>query len=81
MRASATAKVPSLRVERRLLREGCVLLGAADMISVVIRMTLIQLATPDDMRGRVSAVTMMFVGASNELGEFERMWIRTANRS
>jgi hypothetical protein len=46
------------------------LAGAADMISVYIRQTLIQLATPDEMRGRVSAVTMMFVGASNELGEF-----------
>lgn len=44
--------------------------GAADMVSVYIRQTLIQLATPDDMRGRVSAVTNMFVGASNELGEF-----------
>jgi MFS family permease len=44
--------------------------GATDMVSVYIRQTLIQLATPDAMRGRVSAVTMMFVGASNELGEF-----------
>lgn len=44
--------------------------GAADMVSVYIRQTLIQLATPDDMRGRVSSVTSMFVGASNELGEF-----------
>jgi MFS family permease len=44
--------------------------GAADMVSVYIRQTLIQLATPDEMRGRVSAVTNMFVGASNELGEF-----------
>ena len=44
--------------------------GAADMVSVYIRQTLVQLATPDQMRGRVSAVTMMFVGASNELGEF-----------
>jgi MFS family permease len=46
------------------------LAGACDMVSVYIRQTLIQLATPDEMRGRVSAVTMMFVGASNELGEF-----------
>lgn len=45
--------------------------GAADMVSVVIRMTLIQLETPDAMRGRVSAVGAVFVGASNELGEFE----------
>jgi len=46
-------------------------LGASDMVSVNIRSSLIQLATPDAMRGRVSAVNMMFVGASNELGEFE----------
>ncbi len=46
------------------------LLGAADMISVYIRETLIQLWTPDKLRGRVNAVNMMFVGASNELGEF-----------
>jgi MFS family permease len=46
------------------------LLGAADMISVVIRMTIIQLQTPDDMRGRVSAVNSLFVTASNQLGDF-----------
>jgi predicted MFS family arabinose efflux permease len=45
-------------------------LGSADMISVVIRMTLIQLETPDDMRGRVSAVNSLFVSASNQLGDF-----------
>ena len=45
-------------------------MGAADMISVYIRETLIQLWTPDRLRGRVSAVNMVFVGASNELGEF-----------
>ena len=45
-------------------------LGAADMISVVIRMTLIQLETTDDMRGRVSAVNSLFVIASNQLGDF-----------
>jgi MFS family permease len=51
---------------------GClVLLGATDMISVVVRQTLIQTHTPDAMRGRVSAVNMVFIGASNELGEFE----------
>ena len=44
--------------------------GAADMISVYVRMTLIQLATPDAMRGRVNAVNMLFIGSSNELGEF-----------
>jgi MFS family permease len=47
------------------------LAGAADLVSVVMRHTLIQLNTPDDMRGRVSAVSLVFVGASNELGEFE----------
>ena len=46
------------------------MLGAADMISVVIRMTLIQLETTDDMRGRVSAVNSLFVIASNQLGDF-----------
>ncbi len=46
-------------------------LGAADMISVVVRSTLIQTRTPDAMRGRVGAVNMVFIGASNELGEFE----------
>lgn len=45
-------------------------LGAVDMISVYIRETLVQLATPDAVRGRVNAVNMVFVGASNELGEF-----------
>lgn len=45
-------------------------IGAADMVSVYIRQTLIQLKTPDDVRGRVSAVNMTFIGASNELGEF-----------
>ncbi len=44
--------------------------GGADMVSVVIRQTLVQLDTPDDMRGRVSAVNSVFIGASNELGEF-----------
>lgn len=44
--------------------------GAADMISVVIRQTLVQLETPDDMRGRVSAVNSVFIGTSNQLGEF-----------
>jgi len=46
-------------------------LGATDMVSVNIRSSLIQLSTPDTMRGRVSAVSMLFIGASNELGEFE----------
>lgn len=47
------------------------LLGASDMVSVVIRNTLVQVATPDEMRGRVSAVNMLFIGASNEFGQFE----------
>jgi len=47
------------------------LTGASDMISVVIRGILVQLATPDEMRGRVNAVDMLFIGASNELGQFE----------
>jgi len=46
-------------------------LGASDMISVIIRGSLLQLATPPEMRGRVSAVNSLFIGASNELGEFE----------
>lgn len=46
-------------------------LGAADMISVVIRSSLVQLQTPDAMRGRVSAVNSVFIGTSNQLGEFE----------
>lgn len=45
--------------------------GAADMVSVVVRQTLVQLDTPDAMRGRVGAVSSMFIGASNQLGEFE----------
>lgn len=45
--------------------------GAADNISVVIRLTIMQLETPDEIRGRVSAVNSIFIGASNQLGEFE----------
>jgi hypothetical protein len=45
--------------------------GGADMVSVVVRQTLVQLETPDPMRGRVAAVNTLFVGASNQLGEFE----------
>lgn len=47
------------------------LAGAADSVSVVIRGSLLQLGTPPEMRGRVSAVNSLFIGASNELGEFE----------
>ena len=48
-----------------------VVTGAADSISVVVRSTLVQLETPNEMRGRVSAVNSIFIGASNQLGEFE----------
>ena len=44
--------------------------GAADMISVYVRSALVQLATPDHMRGRVGSLNSLFIGASNELGEF-----------
>ena len=47
------------------------LAGAFDNISVVVRGTLMQMLTPDEMRGRVSAVTVVFISSSNELGEFE----------
>jgi NADH:ubiquinone oxidoreductase subunit K len=47
------------------------LVGASDMVSVVVRGTLVQIATPDSVRGRVNAVDMIFIGASNEFGEFE----------
>jgi MFS family permease len=47
------------------------ILGGADMVSVYVRQTLIQIVTPDAMRGRVASVSFLFIGASNELGEFE----------
>jgi hypothetical protein len=47
------------------------LLGGADMISVFVRQSLVQIMTPNEMRGRVAAVSTLFIGASNELGEFE----------
>lgn len=53
-------------------------LGAADVVSVVVRSSLTQLATPDGMRGRVSAVNMLFIGSSNQLGEFESGMLATA---
>jgi MFS family permease len=46
-------------------------MGASDTVSVVIRFSLVQLATPDDMRGRVGAVNYLFVNTSNQLGQFE----------
>jgi len=60
-------------VSRNLLLSlvALLLVGATDMVSVIIRSTLVQVATPDQMRGRVNAVDMLFIGASNELGEFE----------
>jgi hypothetical protein len=48
-----------------------IILGVGDMVSVFIRGLLVQLETPDQIRGRVSAVNSVFIGASNELGEFE----------
>jgi MFS family permease len=48
-----------------------IIVGASDMVSVVVRSSLLQLATPPEMRGRVSAVNWLFIGASNEFGEFE----------
>jgi MFS family permease len=54
------------------LSMGCLFVaGAADTVSVVVRQTLVQAETPDGMRGRVAAVNSIFIGASNELGEFE----------
>lgn len=54
------------------LSVGCLfVLGASDMVSVLIRQTMVQIDTPDAMRGRVAAVNALFIGASNELGEFE----------
>ena len=47
------------------------MLGASDAVSIVIRFTLVQIETPDEKRGRVSAINYLFVGSSNTLGEFE----------
>jgi MFS family permease len=47
-----------------------IVLGAADMVSVVVRQTIVPLHTPDEMRGRVNAVSSLFVGTSNQLGDF-----------
>ena len=70
MRLAVEAGVPYLHdVGSGLL--ALLLLGASDMISVIIRATLTQLATPDAMRGRVTAVDMIFIGTSNEFGQFE----------
>jgi MFS family permease len=48
-----------------------VVMGASDMLSVFVRLTVVQITPPPEMRGRVNAVNMLFLGASNELGEFE----------
>ena len=56
------------------------LMGACDMVSVSLRETLMQLWTPDSVRGRVSAVNRVFIGASNELGEFRAGTVRLCNR-
>ena len=48
-----------------------VVMGGSDMLSVFVRLTLVQISPPPEMRGRVNAVNMLFIGASNELGEFE----------
>ena len=53
------------------LNAALVVMGASDMVSVYIRHLLVQLETPDAIRGRVSAVNSVFIGASNQLGEFE----------
>jgi len=60
-------------ISRSLIISLCMLflVGASDMVSVIIRATLVQIATPDEMRGRVNAIDMLFIGVSNELGEFE----------
>ena len=60
-----------LSTNMRVSLAALVVLGAADMISMYVRGSLIQLHTPDAMRGRVSSVSMLFISASNELGEFE----------
>ena len=69
------AGLAGLTVAETLRAEGyagpLTVLGAGDMVSVYIRHLLVQLQTPDDIRGRVSAVNSVFIGASNELGEFE----------
>ncbi len=58
-------------VEEDALGRALAVLGAADMISVYVRQSLVQIVTPDSMRGRVSAVSGLFISGSAELGEFE----------
>jgi len=68
-----TIPLSQLFAQRRFVRFlwALVITGAADNISVVIRSTLMQIDTPNEIRGRVSAVNSIFIGASNQLGEFE----------
>jgi MFS family permease len=65
-----TTTVFALSTSFALSLASLMVLGAADLISIVVRQTLIQLRTPDEMRGRVSAVNSLFVGTSNQLGDF-----------
>jgi MFS family permease len=67
----ASTVVFGLSTSFELSLAALVVLGASDNVSVVIRQTLVQLQTPDEMRGRVYAVNSLFVGTSNQLGEFE----------
>jgi MFS family permease len=67
---AVTTVVFALSASLPLTLLALVVLGGADVVSVVIRQTLVQLRTPDEMRGRVSAVNMMFIGTSNQLGDF-----------
>ena len=60
-----------LSTDLRLSLAALAVLGASDLLSVVIRQALVQIRTPDAMRGRVSAVHSLFTGTSNQLGEFE----------
>ena len=70
MKRIVPESIPELRLMPMLLG-GLAVLGGLDQVSVVIRGTLMLVRTPDALRGRVNAVHNMFVGASNELGEFE----------
>ena len=67
----AATVVFGLSADARLSFLMLLMTGAADNVSVVVRSTLVQVLTPDAMRGRVSAVNAIFIGSSNELGEFE----------
>jgi len=68
---AGTVALPACEAARIEHLAALALLGASDMVSVNIRTTLVQLATPEAVRGRVAAVNMLFIGASSELGAFE----------